>query len=148
MIKYILVICAALLCAETALANGQDVVRVDRYSLLQAKPTLDQQDLLSVIINIDVPAHVMTVGEALNHLLQRSGFSLASINSSDPALPILLNQSLPMVHRHLGPISLRDALLTLAGPAWQLVEDPVNRMVSFQLLDKFSNFRPSVKQMT
>ena len=39
---------------------------------------------------------------------------------------------LPEVHRQLGPMSLQQALETLAGPAFQLVEDPVHRLVAFE----------------
>jgi len=49
-----------------------------------------------------------------------------------------------MVHRVLGPVTLRNALNTLAGPVWNLVIDPVNRIVSFELLDEYKNFRPVV----
>ncbi len=135
-----------LLMTQNVFGVSQEVVRVDRYSLMEVKASRAQADLLSVIVNINVPGHIVTVGEALDHVLQRSGFSMASVKSSDPALPILLKQKLPLVHRHIGPISLRNALKTLAGSAWALVEDPVNRMVSFQLLDKYSNFRPAVNR--
>lgn len=142
--KRLLILSFILVISNSALASGPEHVRVDRYSIMETKPTMAQSDLLSVVINIDVPDHIVSVGETLKHILERSGFAMASVKASDPALPILLRQKLPRVHRHLGPIPLRQALTTLAGPAWQLVEDPVNRMVTFQLLDQYTNFRPSV----
>lgn len=145
--KKLFAICVGVSLIGTAYANGPSVVQVDRYTLMQTKATVAQKDLLAVIVNVDIPGHVITVGETIQYLLTRSGFGLASAESSDPALPILLNQSLPMVHRHIGPIELRDALSTIAGPAWKLVEDPVNRLVSFQLQDKYSNFRPNDKHI-
>ncbi len=39
---------------------------------------------------------------------------------------------LPAVHRSLGPMTLRDALKTLAGPAFNLVQDPVHRLITFE----------------
>ena len=39
---------------------------------------------------------------------------------------------LPAAHLHLGPMSLRDALLTLAGPAWELHADDRTRQVCFE----------------
>lgn len=147
MIKYFLLISSLMTVSQGVMAERQDVVHVDRYTMYQAKPTSAQKDLLAVMININMPDHVDTVGDTFQHLLERSGYSLASIEASDPALPILLSKPLPIVHRHLGPMSLRSALSTLAGPAWQLIEDPVNRMVSFQLQDKYSNFRPVVTEL-
>jgi type IV pili sensor histidine kinase/response regulator len=38
---------------------------------------------------------------------------------------------LPAAHLRLGPLFLRDALLTLAGPAWELQVDDVTRRVCF-----------------
>ncbi|MEN1478835.1 integrating conjugative element protein pill, pfgi-1, partial [Pseudomonas aeruginosa] len=35
-------------------------------------------------------------------------------------------------HLHLGPMSLRDALLTLAGPAWELHADDRARQICFE----------------
>lgn len=49
-------------------------------------------------------------------------------------MELLLNQPLPLVHRQFGPISIRDGLELLAGSAYELIDDPVNRVVSFKLL--------------
>ena len=38
---------------------------------------------------------------------------------------------LPAAHLRLGPLMLRDALLTLAGPAWELSVDDLTRQVCF-----------------
>jgi type IV pili sensor histidine kinase/response regulator len=48
---------------------------------------------------------------------------------------------LPAAHRQLGPLFLRDALLTLAGPAWDLTVDDVARQLCFVRAD-VSNVRP------
>jgi type IV pili sensor histidine kinase/response regulator len=39
---------------------------------------------------------------------------------------------LPAAHLHLGPMTLRDALLTLAGPAWELHADDRARQICFE----------------
>jgi hypothetical protein len=39
---------------------------------------------------------------------------------------------LPAAHLHLGPMTLRDALLTLAGPAWELHADDRARQICFR----------------
>ena len=116
------------------MAGGDDQITVE---VVYALP--EQQSL--VVITLHAGA---TVGEALSHLLERSGYRLASLEASDPALPLLLKNPLPMVHRVLGPVTLRNALNMLAGSVWNLVIDPVNRIVSFELLDEYKNFRPVV----
>jgi len=56
-----------------------------------------------------------------------------------PALP------LPKVHHSLGPITLTQALSTLAGSPWRLVVDPIHRLISFQLPDYFQTETAPVK---
>ncbi|MCG5526309.1 hypothetical protein LRB11_15445 [Ectothiorhodospira haloalkaliphila] len=68
--------------------------------------------------------------DAVRHLLPPSGFALVDAAHADPYRPVLLNQSLPDVHRHLGPMALDQAL---AGEAWQVTLNPVHRLVSFEL---------------
>lgn len=73
------------------------------------------------------PSFDATVGQALQHLLLRTGYRLCDAPEAAPlfALP------LPASHLHLGPLPLRDALVVLAGPAWQLAVDDVARTVCF-----------------
>nr|WP_244589997.1 hypothetical protein [Xenorhabdus budapestensis] len=46
---------------------------------------------------------------------------------------ILYRQPLPSVHTQLGPVRLRTALQVMAGPAWQLEVDEVQRVVCHHL---------------
>ena len=95
-------------------------------------------DLLAVIIEIRFPQSINSVGQALENMLVNSGFRLAELSAADPSLSILLNSPLPNVHRSLGPVSLRTALNTLSGPSWDLIIDPVHRLVSFELKQDYS----------
>jgi type IV pili sensor histidine kinase/response regulator len=107
-------------------------VQVGRYLTLSAKPTQAQIQLLSAIVNVAFPTSVITVGQAVDHLLQPSGYRLSPQGTSAPIRATLLNLPLPESHRALGPMPLQTALETLAGPAFRLVEDPVHRLVSFE----------------
>ncbi len=114
----------------TAPLNAAEV-QVGRYSSLPAMPTVAQADLLAAIVTVTFPARIHTVGEAVNYLLQRSGYRMADAVS--PETMQLLELPLPAVHRSLGPITLTQALQTLAGPAFLLIHDPVHRLISFEL---------------
>lgn len=129
---------AAALLITSVTANAVDI-KVGRYTLTKPVATPQQQDPLSVLIDVTFTKDIVTVGHALNHILTRSGYYLASGKVADPTLPILLNSSLPEIHRRLGPLSLRNGLKTLAGSAWVFVEDPVNRLVSFELKKEYRN---------
>jgi conjugative transfer region protein (TIGR03748 family) len=69
------------------------------------------------------------VQDALQYILQRSGYSLCPVSAS---VKVLSTRPLPAVHYRLGPISLRRALQVLAGPVWQLTTDEVSRSVWFE----------------
>ena len=127
------------LLAFSAMSHADGIYRVGRYAAIEPVATAQQSDLLSVVVTVNFTEQVNTVGDAIGHLLNRSGYRLASLHASDPAIPILLQSPLPLVHRRLGPIKIDNALETLAGPAWDLVVDPVNRLVSFELLEQYRN---------
>lgn len=109
--------------------------QVGRYITVSDAPTAEQRDLLRVTIQINFPVEVETVGAALRTLLSTQGLRLGITQSDDHRLILdrLMKQRLPDVHRTLGPMSLKDALETLAGPSWLLVYDPLNRLVSFEI---------------
>ena len=88
--------------------------------------------LLSAIVRVEFPGSVTRVGQAVEHLLQPSGYRLSPQQAAESTRQSLLNLPLPEPHRMLGPMPLKTALETLAGPAFRLVEDPVHRLVSFE----------------
>ena len=107
-------------------------LQVGRYSLLSAEPTEAQTDLLGTTVTVHFPAQIQTVGEAVGYLLRRSGYRLAETEALAPETKGLLALALPTVHRQLGPMPLRRALETLAGSTFDLVQDPVHRLVAFE----------------
>lgn len=102
------------------------VVRQGRYTLVEMVPEAAQRDLMQQVVDIAIPPFSdVTVGDALRYVLLRSGYQLC--DSTDAAK--LYGLPLPAAQLHLGPLSLRDALLTLAGPGWDLSIDEANRQV-------------------
>ena len=132
------------LLSQNALSHSSEVkqssnedYKVGRYSSISTKPSNAQMDLLAVIIEIKFPLSINTVGSALELMLINSGFRLADPGAADPNLSILLNSPLPNIHRTLGPVSLRSALKTLSGISWDLIIDPINRLISFELIKDY-----------
>jgi len=130
----------ALLLLQCTHLSAQTLV-VDRYTVLAATPTAAQQDLLGGIDRITFPVDVVTVGDALATVLHSSGYRLATTEEMDASRDILMPLPLPDAHRSLGPMPLRLALQTLAGPAWRLLEDPVHRLVAFERCPAFTEVR-------
>ncbi|WYX49659.1 PilL N-terminal domain-containing protein [Achromobacter xylosoxidans] len=106
-------------------------MRQGRYTLVELTPEADQRDLLSQVVETSIPLSAVqpTVGDALEHVLLRSGYRLCPHTGEFAAL---LPLHLPAAHLHLGPMTLRDALGTLAGSAWRLAEDASRREVCFE----------------
>ena len=127
----------------TVSAVSAEEVQVGRYATVLAAPTLEQVNLLSAIVRVHFPPSVVSVGQAVEHLLRASGYRLASTAAADPSRRTLLNLPLPEPHRVLGPMPLQTTLETLAGPAYRLVEDPVHRLVSFERCGPINNGQPS-----
>ncbi|MEL7551445.1 PilL N-terminal domain-containing protein [Pseudomonas protegens] len=106
------------------------IVRYGRYTLVELAPTAVQRDLLLQIIDVSMPEDTRTtVGDGLRHVLKRSGYGLCQRAHAVNALYAL---PLPAAHLHLGPMTMRDALLTLAGPAWELHVDDRTRQICFE----------------
>ena len=104
------------------------VARYGRYTLVELVPEPAQRDLLQQAVEVSIPPMLdASVGDAMRHVLLRSGYRLCDAAEAATlyALP------LPAAHLRLGPLMLRDALLTLAGPAWELSVDDLTRQVCF-----------------
>jgi len=118
--------------AETETSVFIPVVRSGRYTLVELEPTAVQRDLLLQVVDVALPQGVqVTVGDGLRHVLKRSGWWLCEASAAVAELDTL---PLPAAHRVLGPMMLRDALLTLAGSVWELHADERARQVCFVAL--------------
>ncbi|MBW9259218.1 MAG: hypothetical protein K1562_16520 [Candidatus Thiodiazotropha sp. (ex. Lucinisca nassula)] len=124
-------ICIAGLCTVASVNLHASDIQTGRYSMYSAAPTQAQSELLEATVTVQLPARIQTIGETVRYLLQRSGYRLVTTESTAPETLALFALPLPAVHRHLGPMTLRDALETLAGPAFHLVQDPVHRLITF-----------------
>ena len=109
-------------------------VQVGRYLTVMLQPDQTQVDLLSVIVTRNFPVQTKTVGQAVVSLLDGSGYRLLSADLAEPYRSLLFALPLPEVQRQLGPLTLRQSLVLLTGPAFRLVIDPTYRLVTFELV--------------
>ncbi|MEE9358616.1 hypothetical protein [Candidatus Vondammii sp. HM_W22] len=110
-------ICIAGICTLASANLQAGDVQVGRYSLFSATSTEAQADLLAT-----------TMSGPVSPATQR--LSVGHCRGPDTAALFAL--PLPAVHRSLGPMTLRDALETLVGSAFYLVQDPVHRLIAFE----------------
>lgn len=113
-----------------AAATPEPVVRYGRYTLVSTSPRAEQRDLLSQIIDVTVPESMNpNVQDAMSYVLQRSGYQLCPATGD---IKVLYGLPLPASQYHLGPMTLRNTVQVLAGPAWQVIVDEVSRNICFE----------------
>lgn len=105
-------------------------VRVGRYSYIAPVATAEQFNPLNVVVSLKLPQQIENVGTAVEFLLQRSGYRLAT-HVNKEATALLYELDIPAVHRDLGPITLENALQTLTGPEWELKINKLTRKITF-----------------
>ncbi|HFW3088924.1 TPA: TcpQ domain-containing protein [Salmonella enterica subsp. enterica serovar Reading] len=116
--------------------RSPEVTREGRYTLVSVKSADAQREPLNQMIDITMPASlVRSVGDGFRYLLFQSGYSLCGRYGANFAE--LLNRPLPAVQRRLGPVRLSEALQVVAGPAWRMTVDEVNREVCFVLREAY-----------
>lgn len=131
----IVLTCTALVSSLCLADDAKAKVHTDRYTLHATAPRADQAAPMNAIINVTIGKDVLTVGDAIREILKGSGYRWQSADGNDKLLDTL---PLPSVVRELGPISLSDALETVAGDAWRLRNDHLNRIVWFDINPKHS----------
>jgi len=113
-------------------AVSEPQVRYGRYTLVNTAPESEQRDLMAQIIDVNIPANMKpSVRDAMQYVVNRSGYSLCGPEQGH--VNILFTRPLPAAQYKLGPMSLRNTLQVLAGPAWQVKVDEVMRSVCFAL---------------
>ncbi|MBD1225982.1 conjugal transfer protein [Xenorhabdus griffiniae] len=117
--------------------SSPEVVRYDRYLLVDTSPEIAQRYPLKQVVQLRMPNSLkptVTVGEAMRYALRQSGYRLCSVSGQ---VNTLYQQSLPAPHYQLGPVQLNVALQLLAGAAWKLDVDDVQRVVCHSLRPKY-----------
>lgn len=153
--KKLLVVGFSVLLAKTGLA---DTTQSSRYTMIKHDISIEQTDLLAQVRQLRFPEYIKTIGEAIEHLLENSGYALVEQGKRDQYQETLLSQPLPLIHRQLEPISLRKGLCLLAGTAYELIEDPIARTVHFKikaehqtsgyLIEDIKNHEEFIKKMS
>ncbi len=108
-------------------------IQTGRYSSIKSQPTQSQRELLQVMITVSIPDEITSIGETIAYLLKRSGYQLMQPVAMQIELTSFFLKRLPDVHRHIGPMTLEDALIILTSPAFKLNIDPVRRLISYEL---------------
>lgn len=128
--------------ATTSFANN---VTIGRYLAVPEKPQGAQTQLLQQQIQIKFPQNVLTVKQAVDFMLQFSGYRLVDVKQLNQPARAMLNQPIPEVDRTLDPMTLEQGLTTLGGDPFYLLIDPVHRLVGFKIKSQYRNLYNSTQ---
>lgn len=119
-----------------------------RYMTANIGAQADQVNPLLTVVTFKFTPDIQTIGQALNQVLQYSGYSLVSVADQSQAVQETLTKPLPYSVRNLGPIQIQNALTVLMGQdVFTLVVDPLHRLVNFDLKTDIQNALYPVKQV-
>jgi len=115
-------------------SHAANVTQVNRYATVDNKPLPAQVNLLLAVQHIHFPQEIKTVGQAIEYWLRYSGLRLSAQDKQSASLQMLMRQPLPQIHRHLGPLTVKDGLDVLAAKdVFSLTHDPLLREINFKL---------------
>jgi len=121
--------------------QNESALSISRYVDVLPGPTNAQKNPMHLVLpHISFKHNIQSVGQAINFLLSDTGYKLTR-HHPDRRVHNLFRLSLPKIHRNMGPLTLAQALIVLAGEPWRLSVDPINRLVSFQLPDYFKQVK-------
>lgn len=107
-------------------------VQVARYTTLASMPSEADAEPLAVVAKVHFPRPaVNTVGDAVRHLLLRTGYQLVAEDRLDERVRTVLALRLPDNQRVLGPYRVDAMLGVLLGRPFRLVADPASRTVAY-----------------
>lgn len=141
-VKRTLILLSSLLLFVSGYANAlyrpnfhdKNVTQVGLYTSISNRPTIAQRDPLLAISEFRFNSRVKTVGEAINQVLQDTGYSLVPITQLPHIVQEVLKKPLPVTQRELGPITVSEALKVLIGDdVFYMRIDHLNRLVTFKL---------------
>ncbi len=124
-------------------------VQTDRYTQVRLGPEPGQVAPLDEITRIVLSDKLSTVGEAIEEVLDGTGYRLRHIKDSyeKPIDTILMNQPLPELHRRLGPMTVKDALDVLAGDAWHIKVNDLGRELWFVINPHYAKDKQRVQRL-
>lgn len=120
--------------------NIQHTVKTNRYTHTDTTPETSQENLLSVVVTTQFPTTVKTIGEALKFILPQSGYRLDETDKVGDSQYYLYELLLPETQRTFDTVTLRSILEVLGNESYTLNVNPVKRTISYQLLERYTDY--------
>ncbi len=139
MVLMVALLVAATAAAQTAPTTREGLLVLGRYTTQAAEPPPGAGEPLDVVAQISFPrAQVRTIGDAVQHTLLRTGYTLAEGVELAPEAGQFLTLPLPESQREVGPYRVQAILDVLLGPTWEWHRDPVRRRLWFTVAPSYA----------
>ncbi|MAD89086.1 MAG: hypothetical protein CMK64_05235 [Pseudoalteromonas sp.] len=133
-------ILATLLLATCINVSASEYVQISPYFETKIAPKPQQLDPLKSVIRVQFPAvSVISVKDAIEYVLDGTGYSIVSEQYWTEEMRIILEQKIAHTQRDLKdtPLKITDAIELVLGEPFIVISDPLRRKVSFVLKDEF-----------
>jgi len=107
------------------------------YADMQSIPDVN---LLDQNISIKFGVDVKTINDAINTILTNTGYQLIKLDKQDQYTQAMLANNFPATQKSINNASLRQSLLALTGNNFDMIVDPIHRIIDFKI-------KPSVKTL-
>ena len=112
-------------------------ISYNRYETSTILTHKKQTNPLLSTVTMTFSNSIVSIGEAMNYLLQFSGYQVMPEIDQKSALYYRLQQPLPFVNRTIHNMKIQEALRLFAGKSlFTLIQDPLHRYISFQMVKK------------
>lgn len=125
----VLVLAMAIPSLGLAQNQYQDMYYGQGYTVINRSPITTND--LNQTINKNIQA--VNIFNGLQQVLQGSGWQLAGLQAADPNIDRLYESMWPTIWSNFVTDSLINVLQSIGGEGWQLVIDPVNRLISYEV---------------
>lgn len=134
-----IILVMAMLIAGSSAYAVTSYTQFGRYLSVTNAPTNNDPYGLNTTVQREFPSSVRTVGQAINYTLDQTAYQLLPYSQTTAAVRQMYSQRLPAYLRSIGPMPLKDALLSLSGNVYQLVVDPVHRLITYKVRNQYQS---------
>ena len=110
-----------------------------RYMSVTSQSSSNDSFGLNSTVQREFPPNTKTVGEAIRLTLKGTGYRLLEGNQASNSAKKLYALPLPVYLKEIGPMPLKMALIKLSGATYQLIVDPVHRLVTYKVRKTYAS---------
>lgn len=105
------------------------VTPINGLTQIVIETTHEQQYPLDTVVTMEFPSDVINVGQALNFVLQNSGYHLRNLSKTTPETLNLYTMEIPLSHRQFYQATIGQVVNALAGQGYEVIIDNVAREI-------------------